>query len=564
VVLPTLAPLGDQALLLRWGDAADVELNAHVHAFAARVRAVAPPWLVDCVPAYASLALFFDGGALAGADPVQVVGDWVSMLSASPVGAQAMAEPRLVEIPVHYGGGHGPDLADVAEASGLEPADVVARHADAEYRVAMLGFSPGFPYLLGLDPALAVPRLSTPRLRVPAGSVGIGGAQTGVYPDAGPGGWRLIGRTPRVLFDPQREAPSLLLPGDRLRFRPMSAEEAASQSWERHEARRVEPERADVEVLSPGLQTTVQDLGRAGHRHLGVGIAGALDPYSARIANRLVGNDEGAALLEVALQGPRLRLSRPARIAIAGAEIEAHADGVALPGWRPIDLPAGSELVLGACRRGARAYVAFAGGVHVPRVLGSAATDLRAGLGGVHGRALLAGDRLALGEAAIGAVDAPWVAPWWVDPSPDLDFRAAPVPIRVLPGHDALAAPGALDAHDYRVTAQSNRQGLRLQGPPLRVADPGERLSEPVAPGTVQLPPDGQPIVLLAEAQTIGGYPRIGHVIAADLPRLAQLRPGDSVRFGAVDAPAAHALACSQRRRLSRIAIAIELRRRER
>jgi antagonist of KipI len=309
-------------------------------------------------------------------------------------------------------------------------------------------------------------------------------------------------------------------------------------------------------VLAPGLQTTLQDLGRIGHRHLGVGTAGALDAYSLRVANLLVGNDEGAAALEITLQGPRLRLHRAARIAITGADIDAHVDGVAIPGWRPVELPAGSELVLGPCRRGARAYLAVAGGIGSGAILGSASTDLRAGFG----RALAAGDRL--GAASIANVDAVRIAPWWIDPQPDLDLRHAQA-IRVLPGQDAIAPAGALFAHPWRVAAQSNRQGLRLQGDALHLAHPGDRLSEPVAPGTIQLPPDGQPIVLLAEAQTVGGYPRIGHVITADLPRLAQRRPGDSVQFVPVDAAAAHAAACAQRHRLTRIGLAIGQRRRE-
>jgi KipI family sensor histidine kinase inhibitor len=223
VSTPTFEPLGDQALLLRWGEVANVEVNRRVHALAAKLRAARPPWLVDCVPAYASLAVFFDAASVRGNDPTAVVRDWLSTL-VDGSDTQADAAPsRLVEIPVVYGGEHGPDLDDVAAASGLTAAQVIERHAQVEYLVAMLGFSPGFPYLLGLDPQLAVPRLATPRTRVPAGSVGIGGTQTGVYPNEGPGGWRLVGRTPQLLFDARRDPPALLLPGDRVRFVPVDA-----------------------------------------------------------------------------------------------------------------------------------------------------------------------------------------------------------------------------------------------------------------------------------------------------------------------------------------------------
>ena len=221
---PSIEALGDQALLLRWGDIAEVSINRQVHAFGRRLHAAGFAWLVDCVPAYASLAVFFDAATLPGADPGAVVREWVERLLDEASGLEPLPPTevaRLVEIPVHYGGEDGPDLDDVAAACGLATAEVIARHSQPDYRVAMLGFSPGFPYLLGLDPALAVPRLATPRVRIPAGSVGIGGAQTGVYPDAGPGGWRLLGRTALRLFDAHRDPPSLLLPGDRVRFVPV-------------------------------------------------------------------------------------------------------------------------------------------------------------------------------------------------------------------------------------------------------------------------------------------------------------------------------------------------------
>lgn len=311
-----------------------------------------------------------------------------------------------------------------------------------------------------------------------------------------------------------------------------------------------------VQVLAGGMQTSLQDLGRVGYRHLGVGSSGALDVYSLRIGNWLVGNHENSAALEIAMQGPHLRFQQAVRIAITGADIQAQADGMNLPGWRPIDLPAGSELALGACRRGARAYLAIAGGIEVAKILGSASTDVRAGFGGLQGRCLAAGDVLLLARTAKMPVAKPVIAPWWINAGPDLDL-AHQAPIRVLPGRDGVLPIDALCTDGYRVSAQSNRQGLRLQGVPLTPADTRERLSEPVAPGTVQLPPDGQPIVLMAEAQTMGGYPRIGHVIAADLPRLAQLRPGDTLRFEMTDAASAHALTCAQRQRLARIALAI-------
>jgi inhibitor of KinA len=210
--------LGEDALLLRLGDTIDPGINDRVHALATRIAARRPAWLRDLVPAYASLALFVDGDTLIdGVDPLEDAEAWLAALGDDEVADHRPAS-RVVEIPVRYGGDDGPDLDEVATQAGMAMDDVVAVHAAGEYSVAMLGFAPGFPYLLGLDPRLATPRLDTPRARVPAGSVGIGGAQTGIYPRSGPGGWRLIGRTTMTLFDAARDPPAALSPGDRVRF----------------------------------------------------------------------------------------------------------------------------------------------------------------------------------------------------------------------------------------------------------------------------------------------------------------------------------------------------------
>lgn len=222
---PAIEPLGEDALLLRFGDGIDAATNQRVHAFAAEVEAVRPPWLLELVPAYASLALLVDAGQVAAAHPEATTGAplaaaerWVRALLAQDHGTIAPGASPLLEVPVCYGGEDGPDLEAVAAHAGLSPEEVVGRHLAGDYRVAMLGFAPGFPYLLGLDPLLATPRLATPRTRVAAGSVAIGGAQTGIYPREGPGGWRIVGRTPLHLFDANRPTPALLAAGMRVRF----------------------------------------------------------------------------------------------------------------------------------------------------------------------------------------------------------------------------------------------------------------------------------------------------------------------------------------------------------
>ena len=218
---PRIEALADDAWRVVLGEptAPDDALVQRVHALASRLRADAPGWLRDLVPTWASLAVFFDPDAVA---PDAVLA-WLRERCAAGADDTSPTPTRLVEVPVCYGGAHGADLDAAAAELGLTAEALIARHAGAVYTVGMLGFAPGFPYLAGLDPALALPRLATPRTRVPAGSVAIGGAQTGIYPRESPGGWRLLGRTPLRLFDPARAEPSLLAPGDRVRFVPIDA-----------------------------------------------------------------------------------------------------------------------------------------------------------------------------------------------------------------------------------------------------------------------------------------------------------------------------------------------------
>ena len=298
---------------------------------------------------------------------------------------------------------------------------------------------------------------------------------------------------------------------------------------------------ATLTIVRAGILTTVQDLGRAGWGAFGVPASGAMDVLAARAANQLAGNPPGAAVLELTGPGAALTIDEARVVAVAGADLDGQicgeGDARPLPPFQPAWFPPGSTLRFARRRGGARAALAIAGGLDVAAVLGSASTDVGNRLGGWQGRALRAGDRLALGPAP--APDAPLALAFPADAVAavyDDPFR-----IRFLPAPGATPALGAwLEATPFSVTPQSNRVGFRLRAegaaPPVDAAG-GERLSEPIAPGAIQLPPDGQPILLMADRQTIGGYAVAGHVIAADLSRAAQLWPGDRFRFAAV-APA--------------------------
>ncbi len=299
---------------------------------------------------------------------------------------------------------------------------------------------------------------------------------------------------------------------------------------------------AVIEILDGGVASTVQDRGRPGYRHLGVALSGALDPLWLACANALVGNGFDVPALEMHGRGPRLRVRGGAlRLALAGqvAARRQQADGATLPlpAWRSATLLDGDTLEVGPVRGGV-AYLALAGGIELPAQLGSRSTHLRAQLGGLAGRALRAGDRLDAG-AALEPPDTELMGP--------AAFDHGAGPIRVLLGpqddHFSGEALRALAAAEYRVGREADRMGMRLAGPGLahRPEVGGEIISDAVTPGAIQVPPDGQPIVLLADCQTVGGYPKIATVIRADLPRLAHLLPGDRLRFSVV--PRAEALA---------------------
>ncbi len=269
-----------------------------------------------------------------------------------------------------------------------------------------------------------------------------------------------------------------------------------------------------IRILTPGMQTTVQDLGRFGYAHHGVSASGAADALALRAGNLLVGNAENAAAVEMTLAGASFEFEAAAVVALTGSDF-----GADVPLWRAVDVAAGTILSCGATRSGARCYLAVRGGIAVPKVMGSASTHVMTGVGG---RPLRKGDTLPVGDAAIRkprrspAVGAP-------------EFVRGGL-LRVTPGPQRDWFQDDLYTTAYTVAEESNRMGLRLRGPAIP-SHPGHMLTEGVALGAIQVPPDGQPIILFVEHQTTGGYPKPANVISADIWRLGQLRPRDEVRF---------------------------------
>ena len=532
---------GDAALLVRMASRPGPAASRRVLALVAALDAASPPGLLDVIPAYASVLVRFDPLAL---EPTAMA----ACLRAALTHSADTPAPRgrLIRIPVHYGGADGPDLDAVARALGMSTAELIQRHMAVSYRVAFLGFLAGFPYLSGLPRALAVPRLTTPRTHVPAGSVAIAEQQAGVYPAATPGGWRILGRTALPLFDPERDPPALLRPGDRVRFSPVAADDlpaAAPTRWE--PVGREERGLPWLRVIEPGLQTTIQDGGRVGYARYGVSTSGAADLDALALGNALLANPPEAAALEFTGSAASFAARGPCVVAVTGAPC-----GVAVNGRRKavgaaFALAAGDTLDIGPMTVGLRVYLCVAGGVAVPPVMGSRATDLRAGLGGLAGRALRRGDELAhdpASDEAEGSILSPSVMS---RPPANADWR-----LRILPGPHSWRSPGALEALQgcrFIVDARSDRVGVRLRRLDGPCQAGGQTLSEGLPRGAVQLPPDGEPVLLLADAQATGGYDVPAVVISADLWRIGQLRPGDTVRFQHVSLD--EALAALRRRR---------------
>lgn len=474
---------------------------------------------------------------LAAAETVLVTAD-------SPVSARRIAA-RLLRFdliaPVQRDGGlvvidtvyDGEDLAEVGELTGLGTEGVIAAHTGQIWTVAFAGFAPGFGYMVGENQALEVPRRSSPRTAVPAGSVALAGNYSAVYPRRSPGGWQLIGRTGAAMWDLDREQPALAAPGHRVQFR--AVRDAVSLAPGRPAEVAASDMTSGLRVLSPGLQSLIQDLGRYGHSGLGVSAAGALDRASLRRANRLVGNAPSAAAIETVAGGLAVQAVGDQVLAVAGAPSDltiASPSGDDLePAWRtvpiatPFALLDGETLTIGAPQSGFRSYLAVRGGVDTAPVLGSRSTDTMSGIGPAP---LAAGQLFAAGgEADSGVVGHPELQP---------DFPGAGVTVLdVVPGPRAdwfgAAALASFCGQDWEVKPQSNRVGMRLQGTPLQRTRQGELASEGTMAGALQIPPEGQPVLFLADHPITGGYPVIAVVVDHQLDLAAQVPIGGSIRF---------------------------------
>lgn len=473
----------------------------------------------------------------------------IDAIGGRSVSAQVERSSHRVQIPVHY---DGEDLREVADILGVAPADVVRMHTGGEYSVAFTGFAPGFAYLSGGDARLDVPRRKTPRTRIPAGAVGLAGTFSGVYPQASPGGWQIIGTTPVQMWDLERVAPSLLRPGYRVQFVDVAtlSPEALAALMGACAGERVaaaagtgDAAGAAFRVEAPGLQTLFQDGGRLGHAGQGVGASGAMDRGALRAANRVVGNvAQGLGLdtacLEVAYGGLTLEALQPAVVAVSGADallevLTAQGRRYAVNTYAPLALDAGDRLIVNTPQAGSRNYVAVRGGWRVAPVLGSASTDTLARVGPA---ALAAGDALQVGSAAglppVALAEQAAFAMPRADEEICLDVVLGPR----TDWFDQQSLE-LLCSQAWAVTPQSNRVGIRLQGDvALTRAQAKELPSEGTARGAIQVPASGQPVLFLADHPLTGGYPVIASVASYHLDLAGQIPVNARVKFRVVRA----------------------------
>lgn len=512
------------ALLFVVGSEMSTELTLRIARFQRNLDELQQIGIIDIVPSYTSILVIYDETVLSPHRLIEMMLECWERTSLTPDidGAES------ISIDVVYGENFGDDLANVSVNAGLSVDEVITLHASGLYTVGAVGFAPGFTYLIGLPPQLATPRRAKPRLRVPAGSVGIGGSQTGIYALESAGGWNLIGRSPTTLFDPDADPPVRLRLGDTVRFNPVR-----DVAFDHLDPKSPSPQGDGViEVVSAGMQTTVQDLGRYGVARYGFSPDGAADRHGLVQANRLVSNPISASALEITQLGPHLRFHMRMQFALAGADLGARLNNRHVAPGRRFETMPGDELSFEPTGDtvGARAYLAVRGGFDVPLVMGSASTNLTAGIGGWHGRALVRGDRLSPGQREFPkSVFAPGLQRE-ADTRSDAPFRVMAGPQRSRFDDETWQR---LLNQPFRVSEEANRVGIRLLGPSLSPIAGADIVSEGIVTGSIQVTGEGQAIVMLPGHATIGGYAKIATVIAEDWDRLGQLSPGDTLRFTA-------------------------------
>lgn len=547
----TCAHLSETVVLISFGH--EISLLLHEQVMEAKNKIESNPFngLIETAPAYNCLAVYYNplliekkNGTIA-----ETVEQFINTILEGGLPTSSQKQSTVLIIPVCYDELLGIDLNELSETLQLSIEEIIHLHSSKIYKVFMTGFTPGFPYMGIVDERLITKRKSSPRLKVEAGSLAIAGSQTGIYPFATPGGWNIIGRTPLSLFDRSKPDPFLLKTGDQVQFIPITKEEfeqySDTNTSEKKETinyhstttKKLEEEKQIIRIEQCGFFTTIQDAGRKGHLQYGVPQTGVMDDYSMKLANLLIGNEETTPVLEIT-QSPHLfRIMKDCLVAFTGGGLQPIADGNELHLFECLFMKEGTTIELKKQIPGFRLYMAVGGGFEAEGFLGSCSTDITISAGGFKGKALKKEDVLCQQHALNAAqkhLQTVLNNRVRLQLNIDTSFITA-IKIRVVKGIEwhylTDDAQQMIWNQPFSISPQSSRMGYRLKADDLRARQSCDIISSPVTTGTVQLTSSGELIVLMADAQTVGGYPRVLQVINADLRILAQKKPGDTIKF---------------------------------
>ena len=558
-------PLGEHALIIQWPEGIDPKTITQIWQLR---QILLHESIRDSIVAYHSLTLVFKAAQKDFAPWIDWIRDsWIGSDqsirgSASPnIPPDQLKKPKnerpkkIIEVPVCYDPELAPDLEDFLKAKNLNLSQLIKAHTTREYPLYFYGFQPGFMYLGGLNPDLHHPRKSVPAQSVPAGSVAIGGAQTGIYPNNAPGGWHVIGRCPLILFDPLEPEPCLAKPGDLIKFVPINNDEfqvyLSESQTASHKARtqqRAKIKFGQIEVLKSGIYSSIQDAGRFGHAALGVPQSGAIDQESYRLANELLGNGADFAAVEITFGGAALKFQSATIIAITGADYSPAINQLKIAMNEPIAVNSGDILSFGQRNWGVRSYLGVLGGVQSPKIMDSRSQyqtitpeftltkgtlipipliDIKdRSILKTHGSEINKDDQIkAMVQSRANLGDSSSIMgtkAYETDQSLELEVLIGPEYHRLQKQEkDKLRGTFTLGRNDRMGYLLQEKVSNKLQG----IHTSG------VLPGTVQLTPGGQIIILMNDGQTTGGYPRIFQLTDKAKALLSQCAQGQKIKF---------------------------------
>lgn len=574
--------LGDSALTIELGYTINENINHRVLAIAYYMRDLEIVGVLDIMSAYASVSVIYDICEIRKnyTSATRYLTEQIE-LAILNCDFTVTSQIKVVEIPVCYDVSLGIDLIEMSLEKKMSITDIIAAHTSKLYRVYLIGFLPGFPYMGIVDESIATPRKKSPRTKIEAGNVGIADAQTGIYPSDSPGGWNIIGKTPLKMFDAKKEYPVFLQPGDDVQFKQISLEqfrelkEESEKTNEKLELSQPSPSTSILSVIKSGTADSIQDLGRFGFQHLGINPTGVMDRIAAQTANFLVGNVADEAVLECHFPACSIVFHKSILIAISGGDFTPTLDEKEIKLNTPIYVQRGATLNFKKWKNGARTYIAVKNGFEIEKWLGSYSTNLKANAGGFNGRNLKKDDQIKVKSDShdVGLKmksekqdDSFFnfhfsIFPWHVE----IDNLYAFEEIEILVGNDfetlTDGSQQKLFSNEFLITMRSDKMGYRLLSDPLIMKNENRSLlSSGVTLGTMQLLPTGQIIILMSDHQTTGGYPKIGHVASASFAALAQTPINKKIRFKLINIEEAEEKLMQQQKYLNKIQIACKFR----